>query len=119
MVFKEYDLPGLKTVDGIADIDGNYPSKGSGERGAWFRDSEGLSQRPRQSELREDAGVGEPGDRGYPVALEREDEQRVRSRDLRLCIRQVAPEGGLAVRTRRHQPQRRAAPDLAVAQERR
>jgi hypothetical protein len=27
---------------GILDIDGNYPSKGaSGERGAWFRDSEG------------------------------------------------------------------------------
>ena len=41
VVFEEYDLPGLKTVDGIADIDGNYPSKGRGERGAWFRDSEG------------------------------------------------------------------------------
>jgi catechol 2,3-dioxygenase-like lactoylglutathione lyase family enzyme len=26
---------------GIVDIDGNYPSKGRGERGAWFRDSEG------------------------------------------------------------------------------
>jgi catechol 2,3-dioxygenase-like lactoylglutathione lyase family enzyme len=41
VVFEEYDLPGLKTVDGIADIDGNYPSKGIAERGAWFRDSEG------------------------------------------------------------------------------
>jgi catechol 2,3-dioxygenase-like lactoylglutathione lyase family enzyme len=41
VVFEEYDLPGLKTVEGIADIDGNYPSKGSAERGAWFRDSEG------------------------------------------------------------------------------
>jgi len=41
VVFEEYDLPGLKTVDGIAEIAGNYPSKGSGERGAWFRDSEG------------------------------------------------------------------------------
>ncbi len=41
VVFEEVDLPGLRTVDGIADIDGNYPSKGSGERGAWFRDSEG------------------------------------------------------------------------------
>lgn len=39
--FEEYDLPGLKTVDGIAEITGNYPSKGIGERGAWFRDSEG------------------------------------------------------------------------------
>ena len=41
VVFEEVDLPGLKTVDGIADVDGNYPSKGSAERAAWFRDSEG------------------------------------------------------------------------------
>jgi catechol 2,3-dioxygenase-like lactoylglutathione lyase family enzyme len=41
VVFEEYNLPGLKTVNGIADIDGNYPSKGVGERGAWFKDSEG------------------------------------------------------------------------------
>jgi catechol 2,3-dioxygenase-like lactoylglutathione lyase family enzyme len=41
VVFEEYDFPGFKTVDGIADIEGNYPSKGTGERGAWFRDSEG------------------------------------------------------------------------------
>ena len=41
VVFEEYDLPGMVTVDGIADIDGNYPSKGTGERGAWFYDSEG------------------------------------------------------------------------------
>ena len=41
VVFEEFDLPGFRTVDGIADIDGNYPSKGTGERGAWFYDSEG------------------------------------------------------------------------------
>ena len=41
VVFEEYDLPGLVTVNGIATIQGNYPSKGVGERGAWFRDSEG------------------------------------------------------------------------------
>jgi catechol 2,3-dioxygenase-like lactoylglutathione lyase family enzyme len=41
VVFEEYDLPGLNTVNGIAEIEGNYPSKGVGERGAWFRDSEG------------------------------------------------------------------------------
>jgi catechol 2,3-dioxygenase-like lactoylglutathione lyase family enzyme len=42
VVFEEVDLPGLRTVDGIADIAGNYPIKGAtGERGAWFRDSEG------------------------------------------------------------------------------
>jgi catechol 2,3-dioxygenase-like lactoylglutathione lyase family enzyme len=39
--FEEVDAPGLRTINGIADIDGNYPSKGVGERGAWFRDSEG------------------------------------------------------------------------------
>jgi catechol 2,3-dioxygenase-like lactoylglutathione lyase family enzyme len=42
VVFEEYDLPGLKTSDGIAEVAGNYPSKGGiGERAAWFRDSEG------------------------------------------------------------------------------
>jgi catechol 2,3-dioxygenase-like lactoylglutathione lyase family enzyme len=42
LVFEEYDLPGLRTVDGIAEVEGNYPSKGGvGERAAWFRDSEG------------------------------------------------------------------------------
>jgi catechol 2,3-dioxygenase-like lactoylglutathione lyase family enzyme len=38
---EEYDLPGLKTVNGIAEIAGNYPSKGVGEKGSWFKDSEG------------------------------------------------------------------------------
>jgi catechol 2,3-dioxygenase-like lactoylglutathione lyase family enzyme len=42
VVFEEYDLPDLKTVNGIAEVSGNYPSLGGiGERGAWFRDSEG------------------------------------------------------------------------------
>jgi catechol 2,3-dioxygenase-like lactoylglutathione lyase family enzyme len=41
VVFEAVDVPGLRTVDGIADIAGNYPSKGAGERAAWFRDSEG------------------------------------------------------------------------------
>jgi catechol 2,3-dioxygenase-like lactoylglutathione lyase family enzyme len=42
VVFEEYDLPGLRTVEGIATVDGNYPSKGGiGEKAAWFRDSEG------------------------------------------------------------------------------
>jgi catechol 2,3-dioxygenase-like lactoylglutathione lyase family enzyme len=42
VVFEEVDAPGLRTQDGIADIEGNYPTKrASGERGAWFHDSEG------------------------------------------------------------------------------
>ena len=41
VVFEEYRIPGLPMVNGIVDIPGNYPSKGRGERGAWFRDSEG------------------------------------------------------------------------------
>ncbi|MGW7268564.1 VOC family protein [Streptomyces sp. NPDC054842] len=50
VVFEDVDLPGLRTVDGIAEIEGNYPSKGArGERGAWFRDSEGNT-----------LGIGEP-----------------------------------------------------------
>ncbi|MFF7973900.1 VOC family protein [Streptomyces sp. NPDC007905] len=40
--FEEVDVPGLHTRDAIAEVEGNYPSKGArGERGAWFRDSEG------------------------------------------------------------------------------
>jgi catechol 2,3-dioxygenase-like lactoylglutathione lyase family enzyme len=39
--FLEYDTPGIKTVRGIADLEGQYPSKGRAERGAWFHDSEG------------------------------------------------------------------------------
>ncbi len=41
VVFEEVDVPGLKTVNGIAEVEGNYPSVGKGERAAWFRDSEG------------------------------------------------------------------------------
>ena len=33
VTFEEYDLPHLKTVDGIAEIEG--------ERGAWFKDPDG------------------------------------------------------------------------------
>jgi catechol 2,3-dioxygenase-like lactoylglutathione lyase family enzyme len=33
VTFEEYDMPGLKTVDGIAELEG--------ERGSWFKDPEG------------------------------------------------------------------------------
>src|SRR2546423_8860702 len=39
VVFAEYDFPRLTTVSGIAEIEGQHPSKGDAERGAWFRDS--------------------------------------------------------------------------------
>jgi catechol 2,3-dioxygenase-like lactoylglutathione lyase family enzyme len=39
VVFEDVDLPGLETTDGIARVEGNYPSKGGrGELAAWFRD---------------------------------------------------------------------------------
>jgi hypothetical protein len=42
VVFEPVDTPGLRAVDGIAEVAGNYPSAGGGgERAAWFRDSEG------------------------------------------------------------------------------
>ncbi|MFD8526763.1 VOC family protein [Streptosporangium canum] len=41
VVFEEIDVPGFRTVGGIAHVEGNYPSAGTGERAAWFRDSEG------------------------------------------------------------------------------
>jgi catechol 2,3-dioxygenase-like lactoylglutathione lyase family enzyme len=40
VVFEEVDLPGHR-ADGITTVSGNYPSKGTGERAVWFRDSEG------------------------------------------------------------------------------
>jgi hypothetical protein len=36
-----YERPPLVTVDGIARVEGNYPSKGKAELGCWFLDSEG------------------------------------------------------------------------------
>jgi catechol 2,3-dioxygenase-like lactoylglutathione lyase family enzyme len=33
VVFEEYDFPGLKTINGVADLDG--------EKAAWFRDPDG------------------------------------------------------------------------------
>lgn len=40
--FETVEIPGLETVDGIAEVEGNYPSAGGkAERAAWFRDSEG------------------------------------------------------------------------------
>jgi hypothetical protein len=42
VVFEECDLTGLRTVISIAEVAGNYQSKGGvGEKAAWFRDSEG------------------------------------------------------------------------------
>jgi catechol 2,3-dioxygenase-like lactoylglutathione lyase family enzyme len=38
---EEYDDGPFATKNGIAEVKGNYPSKGKGERGCWFRDSEG------------------------------------------------------------------------------
>jgi hypothetical protein len=40
VVLEEYDLPGLKTVDGIADRR-ELSEQGAGREGSWFRDSEG------------------------------------------------------------------------------
>jgi hypothetical protein len=40
VVFEQYKGPGPRTIEGIAEVEGNYPSKGTGERAAWFRDSE-------------------------------------------------------------------------------
>jgi hypothetical protein len=41
IVFEEIDAPGFEVADGIIEVEGNYPSKGAGERGAFFRDCEG------------------------------------------------------------------------------
>lgn len=40
--FEHYESPSLRTIEGVATVEGNYPSSGgTGERAAWFYDSEG------------------------------------------------------------------------------
>jgi catechol 2,3-dioxygenase-like lactoylglutathione lyase family enzyme len=39
--FEPFDIRGFEVENDIVVVPGNYPSKGSGERGAFFRDSEG------------------------------------------------------------------------------
>jgi hypothetical protein len=57
VVFEKVDVPGSRTRDGIAEIEGDHPGKAArGERGDWFRDSEGNM-----------LGVGEPVVRGENI----------------------------------------------------
>jgi catechol 2,3-dioxygenase-like lactoylglutathione lyase family enzyme len=60
VAFEEYNLPELKTVNGIAEIQGNYPSRGTAEKGAWFKDSEGNLLAIGQSLNGCGAGLSEP-----------------------------------------------------------
>jgi catechol 2,3-dioxygenase-like lactoylglutathione lyase family enzyme len=39
--FERFDIAGFDVHDDIVTVPDNYPSKGRGERGAFFRDSEG------------------------------------------------------------------------------
>ena len=39
--FEAVDMPGITVTDGIAEIPGNYPSKGRAERAGWFKDLDG------------------------------------------------------------------------------
>jgi catechol 2,3-dioxygenase-like lactoylglutathione lyase family enzyme len=39
--FERFDIAGFEVKDDIVVVPNNYPSKGTGERGAFFRDSEG------------------------------------------------------------------------------
>ncbi len=39
--FESFDIAGFEVEDDIVIVPNNYPSKGNGERGAFFRDSEG------------------------------------------------------------------------------
>ena len=41
VVFEVFDLPGFEVEEGRVKVAGNYTSKGAGELGIWFRDSEG------------------------------------------------------------------------------
>ena len=41
MTFERYEIPGFEARGDVVVVPGNYPSKGTGELGAFFYDSEG------------------------------------------------------------------------------
>jgi catechol 2,3-dioxygenase-like lactoylglutathione lyase family enzyme len=41
LTFESFDIAGFEVKDDIVVVPNNYPSKGQGERGAFFRDTEG------------------------------------------------------------------------------
>lgn len=41
IAFEPFDIAGFEVKDDVVTVPDNYPSKGRGERGAFFRDSEG------------------------------------------------------------------------------
>jgi len=53
--FERFDVPQFAVEGDIVTVPGNYPSKGSGERGAFFRDSEG-----NLLALGQPTGIGQP-----------------------------------------------------------
>jgi catechol 2,3-dioxygenase-like lactoylglutathione lyase family enzyme len=58
--FMDVDAPGMRTEDGIADIQGQYPSTGAiGERAAWFHDSEGNLLGVAQLVMSESSSAGD------------------------------------------------------------
>ena len=62
-----------------------------------------LSEDPRQPEVREGAVAAKPGDRGYLLALEGQDDHSVESGDLGLGRSEVGAEGWLGVCAGRYQ----------------
>ena len=65
VIFEEYDLPGLQTVNGIAEVEGNYPSKGGvGEKAAWSRTARATCS-PSAKPSPEDPGA--PGPRLHRI----------------------------------------------------
>jgi catechol 2,3-dioxygenase-like lactoylglutathione lyase family enzyme len=63
VIFGEYDVPGLETVNGIAEVEGNYPSKGGvGEKAAWFKRQRGQPTCHRSSrDLKYPGACNQPG----------------------------------------------------------
>src|ERR687897_3599745 len=69
-------------------------------------------------EVPEDAEVAEPGHRGDAVPCEGEHDERVRAADRCVRVWEVDAEGGLSVGSCGDEPERCAAADCSVAQER-
>ena len=105
--FEQYNPPRLRTADGIAEIDGDYPAEGIGERAAWFRDSEGNVPGIAQPVLPRKAAADEQQIRDLitqsPVAVHARDIRAPMSGDKQ---HRAAKRATLSQRTSRERPRR-------------
>jgi hypothetical protein len=94
VIFEEYHVPGLETVNGIAEVEGNYPSKGSaGEKAAWFKRQRRQPACHRSSrDLKHSAACGQP--EAFCRATPKTQAETVTRQIPRICAAQLTSAPG-------------------------